>query len=456
MSDNRNRVPLLVGLVIVAAVLLLCICAVASVLIVRRTSRELISAVASPTAVEVARSPAQPAVETERVATETPAIEQPSAAPTATRSAPTATQERDTQAMAATAQPTVLQPGADIETEILTAIYKKVNPSVVNIAVRQRLDLGGSRSPQATPDDFFQEGQGSGFVWDRVGYIVTNNHVVQNATDVQVTFSDGVIVSAQVIATDLDSDLAVVKVDTTGLDLVPVELGDITTLEVGQRAIAIGNPFGLQGSLTSGIISALGRALPTIGSDFLIPDVIQTDAAINPGNSGGPLLDAQGRVIGVNFQIRSTVQANSGVGFAIPISIVRRVIPALITEGKYEYPYLGIRGGTFSPAWAEALGLDPKLRGAYVNELIRGGPAAEAGLRAGTRDTDINLGDTPLRAGGDLIIAVDGNRIIKFDDMLVYLIRNTSPGQTVQITVLRDGREQTIPLKLGARPRNGG
>jgi S1-C subfamily serine protease len=325
---------------------------------------------------------------------------------------------------------------------------------VVNIAVRLRLDLGDNSSPQATPDDFFQEGQGSGFVWDREGHIVTNNHVVQDATDVQVTFADGVVVPAQVLATDLDSDLAVVQIDTTGLALVPVELGDINALEVGQRAVAIGNPYGLQGSLTSGIISALGRALPTTGSDFLIPDVIQTDAAINPGNSGGPLLDAQGRVIGVNFQIRSLVQANSGVGFAVPISIIRRVIPALIADGKYEYPYLGIRGGTYSPAWAEALGLDAKLRGAYVTEVIEGGPAAAAGLRAGTRDTNLELGTSPLRAGGDLIVAVDWNPITKFDDMLVYLIRNTAPGQTVQLTVLRDGQEQTIPLTLGTRPHS--
>ena len=452
MSENRSRVPFLVGLIIVSAVLL-CIWGVVGLFVVRRAATGLAAGASVPAAAESAR----PAAAQPTVATSTPSAARSAAAPTATPLAAVAGEARDTQPMAATAQPIVIQiqPGADIETEILTAIYKKVNPSVVNIAVRQRLDLGGSRSPFATPDDFFQEGQGSGFVWDREGHIVTNNHVVQNATEVQVTFADGAVVPAKVVATDLDSDLAVVKVDPKGLDLVPVELGDITSLEVGQRAIAIGNPFGLQGSLTAGVISALGRAVPTTGSEFLIPDVIQTDAAINPGNSGGPLLDAQGRVIGVNFQIRSTVQANSGVGFAIPISIVRRVIPALIKDGKYEHPYLGIRGGTFSPAWAEALGLDPKLRGAYVNEVVRGGPAAEAGLRGGTRDTDIGLGDTPLRAGGDLIIAVDGNRITKFDDLLVYLIRNTSPGQTVQITVLRNGREQTIPVKLGARPHSG-
>jgi S1-C subfamily serine protease len=451
MSENRHRAPLLVGLIIVAAVLL-CLWGVVGLFVVRRAATGLAAGAPLPAAIERARpAAAQP------TATQTPIAGRSAAAPTATPLAAVAGEARDAQPMAATAQPIVIQiqPGADVETEILTAIYKKVNPSVVNIAVRQRLDLGGSRSPFATPDEFFQEGQGSGFVWDREGHIVTNNHVVQNATEVQVTFADGAVVPAQVVATDLDSDLAVVKVDPKGLDLVPVELGDINSLEVGQRAIAIGNPFGLQGSLTAGVISALGRALPTIGSEFLIPDVIQTDAAINPGNSGGPLLDAQGRVIGVNFQIRSTVQANSGVGFAIPISIVRRVIPALIKDGKYEYPYLGIRGGTFSPAWAEALRLDPKLRGAYVNEVVKGGPAAEAGLRGGTRDTDIGLGDTPLRAGGDLIVAVDGNRIVKFDDLLVYLIRNTSPGQTVQVTVLRDGREQTIPVKLGVRPHSG-
>lgn len=433
MRESRGRVALLAGLAVVVVVLL-GICGVAGAYVVRHSGTAW-AAVAATRASQAGRVALGP------TATPTTSVALTPLRAEATPSAP------------APSQPIIIQPGADVETEILTAVYRKVNPSVVNISVRQRVNLS-QELPFDVPDDFSQEGQGSGFVWDREGHIVTNNHVVQNATEVQVTFADGIMVPAEVIATDVDSDLAVVKVDPTGLDLVPVELGDPDSLAVGQRAIAIGNPFGLQGSLTAGVISALGRAIPTEGSEFLIPDVIQTDAAINPGNSGGPLLDSQGRVIGVNFQIVSAARSNSGVGFAIPISIVRRVVPALIKEGKYDYPYLGIRGGTFSPTWAKALGLDPKLRGAYVNEVVEGGPADQAGLRAGTRATDLILGDTPLRAGGDLIIAIDGQRVTRFDDVLVYLVRNTSPGQTVQITVLRDGKEQTIPVKLGKRPRS--
>jgi 2-alkenal reductase len=425
MRESRGRKALLAGLLVVVVVLL-GICGVTGAYVVRHSG----TAWAAVAATRALRS--------EPVALAATPVPTASAASTPLGVEPTP-------GASTASQPIIIQPGADVETEILTAVYRKVNPSVVNIAVRQRVSLNY---------DFSQEGQGSGFVWDREGHIVTNNHVVQNATEVQVTFADGVVVPAEVIATDADSDLAVVKVDPSGLNLVPVELGDPDSLAVGQRAIAIGNPFGLQGSLTAGVISALGRAIPTEGSEFLVPDVIQTDAAINPGNSGGPLLDSQGRVIGVNFQIVSAARSNSGVGFAIPISIVRRVVPALIKEGKYDYPYLGIRGGTFSPTWAKALGLDPKLRGAYVNEVVKGGPADQAGLRAGTRDTDLVLGDTPLRAGGDLITAIDGHRVTRFDDVLVYLVRNTSPGQTVQITVLRNGQEQTIPVKLGKRPRS--
>jgi 2-alkenal reductase len=244
-------------------------------------------------------------------------------------------------------------------------------------------------------------------------------------------------------------------------ELRPVELGDVDEVEVGDRAIAIGNPFGLEGTLTQGIISAKGRSIPALTS-FAIPEALQTDAAINPGNSGGPLLDWQGRVIGVNAQIEtgsSLVQANTGIGFAIPVNIVKRVVPALITDGRYDHAWLGISGQTYSPAWADTLGFSEEMRGAYVMYVEPGGPADEAGLQAGTRQTDIMLGfdlgqPVYLAAGGDMIVAVNDQPVKKFDDLLVYLERYTSPGDRVELTVVRsDGRQQVIPVKLGKRPQ---
>ena len=332
----------------------------------------------------------------------------------------------------------VIQPSADVETEILTAVYKKVNPSVVNITVG--------------------EGQGSGFVWDTKGHIVTNDHVVRQAEEVYVTFSDGVQLPAEVIGEDPDSDLAVLRIDPEQHDLRPVELGDVDEVKVGDRAIAIGNPFGLQGTLTEGIISAKGRSIPAL-TGFAIPEALQTDAAINPGNSGGPLLDARGRVIGVNAQIQTGspfVRANTGIGFAIPVNIVRRVVPALIEKGRYDHPFLGIHGLRYSPVLWEKLGLDPQQRGAYVNRVEPGGPSDRAGIRGGTRPTGEYLPGIepePLYAGGDLIIAIGDRPVKDFDDLLVYLFRYASPGDVVDLTVIRDGKKVVIPVKLGVRPR---
>jgi len=329
----------------------------------------------------------------------------------------------------------------DVETQILTEVYRKVNSSVVNI-----------RTDQA---------EASGFVWDTEGHIVTNDHVVQSARDVLVTFADGVSLPAKVIGEDPDSDLAVVEVDPDLHELRPVELGDVDAIDVGDRAIAIGNPFGLEGTLTQGIISAKGRSISALTS-FAIPEALQTDAAINPGNSGGPLLDSEGRVIGVNAQIEtgsSLVQANTGIGFAIPVNIVKRVVPALIAEGRYDHAWLGISGQTYSPAWASALGFPEEARGAYVMQVEPEGPADEAGLQAGTKQTDILLGfdygqPVYLVAGGDMIVAVNDQPIKKFDDLLVYLERYTSPGDQIELTVVRsNGRQQVIPVKLGKRPQ---
>lgn len=361
----------------------------------------------------------------------------------------TATEAQETPVQTATAE------CADLEPQLYETVYERVNPSVVYIENQTRL----TRSNNAT----LPASSGSGFVWDTQGHIVTNNHVVANADRLQVTFFDGVTMPAELVGTDPDSDLAVIKVDPKIAHLVPVTLGDISQVKVGQRAIAIGNPFGLVGTMTTGIVSAIGRSLPSnpeSTQSYNIPQVIQTDAAINPGNSGGPLLNDRGEVIGVNFQIRSDGGTNSGVGFAIPVNIVQRVVPALIADGKYQHAYLGIRGQTYSPAWAEALGFAPDVRGAYVMEVVSGGPASRAGLRGATTATDVILGLSAtgpvyLPRGGDLIIAIDGQPVKAFDDILVYLENEKSPGDKVELTVLRAGsrEEVKITVTLAARPQ---
>jgi len=346
-----------------------------------------------------------------------------------------------------------IAPGADAESQIFEAIYQKVNPSVVRID--NLTTQGNGFSSAVVP-----QGEGSGFVWDTAGHIVTNDHVVQGADQLQVTFADGTVLDAQLVGADPNADLAVIKVDPSLVTLVPVEQGDISQVKVGERAIAIGNPFGFQGTMTTGIVSALGRSIPAL-TGFNIPQAIQTDAAINPGNSGGPLLNVQGQVIGVNSQIQSSTQSNSGVGFAIPIDEVQRVVPSLIKTGSYHHSYLGLSGSTFSQAWAQALGFPANTKGVYVQDTLSGGPAAAAGLRGGTQNTNLLLGvssnGTPgyLQSGGDLITAINGQSITTMDDLLVYLENNTSPGQVVHLTVLRSGGQQrTVNVVLGERPES--
>jgi 2-alkenal reductase len=352
---------------------------------------------------------------------------------------------------------TIVQPppeGIDYESAVLRNVYEQVNPSVVNITVNfAHPAITGS--DEDLPEGFEITSSGSGFVWDTAGHIVTNYHVVETVDNVQVTFSDGTMSLAEVVGRDEDSDLAVIKIDPTGYNLVPVRLGNMDDIYVGMRVAAIGNPFGLQGTLTSGIVSALGRSIPapTTRGNFSIPDSVQTDAAINPGNSGGPLLNERGELIGVNAQIRSEVQANSGVGFALPVSIVSRVVPSLIDSGGYEHSYLGVSGSTFSPICAEELGLEPALRGVLVGDAIAGGPAARAGLRGASGRIETEYPTIcPGETGGDLVTAIDGQPITSFDDMLIYMARYTSPGDTVQLTILRDGEERQVDLTLAARP----
>ena len=299
-------------------------------------------------------------------------------------------------------------------------------------------------------------GTGSGFVFDGDGNIVTNYHVVEGATNVEVDFPSGYKTYGTVIGTDLDSDLAVVKVDVPNDELVPLPLGNSDQLRVGQTVIAIGNPFGLSGTMTTGIVSALGRTLDSLndaptGGFFTAGDIIQTDAAINPGNSGGPLFNIGGEVIGINRAIRTTSSSatgepvNSGIGFAISINIVKRVVPDLIEFGYYDYPYMGISSvSDLSLQSIEALNLE-RQTGAYVTSVSPGSPAEDAGVRGAS-------GETGMPTGGDLIIGIDGIEVLQFDNLLKYLINNKSPGDVVVLTVLREGEEVDLEMTLGKRP----
>ncbi len=362
--------------------------------------------------------------------------------------------------------PLVVQQPADVGAVaalegVLEQIYAEVNPSVVNIQVVETAssssfvfpDIPGFPSIPSVPN--VQQALGSGFVWDAQGHIVTNNHVVEGADKVTVTFYDGTTVPAEVVGTDPDSDLAVIQVDVPAEQLRPVHVADSTQVKVGELAIAIGNPFGLEGTMTMGIISALGRTLPADstsaqGQTYSIPDIIQTDAPINPGNSGGVLLDDSGRVIGVTAAIESSVQSSAGIGFVIPSQIVEKVVPALIETGHYDQPWIGISGTSLVPDLATAAGLAADQRGALVIDVVPDSPAQKAGLQGSDRQVEID-GQT-ARVGGDVIAAVDGQPVKDFDDLVAYLANSTEVGQTIALEVLRNGKQETIDLTLAARP----
>jgi S1-C subfamily serine protease len=323
----------------------------------------------------------------------------------------------------------------------LSALYESTLPGVVSIRVFS--DAGS--------------GAGSGFVFDEQGHILTNFHVVEGATEVEVDFSSGFKTYGTVIGTDLDSDLAVVKVDVPADELHPLPIGNSDLLRVGDTVIAIGNPFGLSGTMTTGIVSALGRTLDSLndapgGGFFTAGDIIQTDAAINPGNSGGPLFNINGEVIGINRAIRTTSfsnggdPVNSGIGFAISINIVKRVAPAIIANGYYDYPYMGISSiSDLNLHSIEALGL-PQQTGAYVTAVSPDSPAEKAGVQGASANGD------GVPVGGDLIIGIDGIEVQQFDTLLKYLINNKAPGDVVTLTVLRDGQEITLEMTLDKRP----
>ncbi len=344
----------------------------------------------------------------------------------------------------------------------LEQIYAKVSPSVVNIQVV--LPQQASVSPSAIPgfpyfgqqpQQQYAEALGSGFVWDKQGDIVTNNHVVAGASKITVTFSDGSMVPAKVVGTDPASDLAVIKVNVPASRLQPVTLADSSQLKVGQLNVAIGNPFGLKGTMTVGFISALGRLLPAgsasqQGPSYSIPDIIQTDAPINPGNSGGVLLNDQGQLIGVTSAIISPVKASSGVGFAIPSNIVKEVATSLIKTGQFEHPWLGLSGTSLTPELNQAMHLKAGQEGALIVNVTPGGPAAKANLLGSTQQATI-LGQQ-VSVGGDVIVALNGQTIKSFDN-LINDMAMMQVGQKVTLTVLHNGQTKNVEITLTARPQ---
>jgi len=332
-----------------------------------------------------------------------------------------------------------------LETQI-QIVYQRASPAVVNITTR------------SIAYDFFlnavpREGSGSGFVYDTQGHIVTNYHVIENARELQVTFADGQTLSARVVGTDPSNDLAVIKVEGLKDSIPPLPLGDSEGLKVGQFVIAIGNPFGLERTLTFGVVSATGRVIRS-PDDRVVGEVIQTDAAVNPGNSGGPLLNLRGELIGVNTAILSPSGASAGIGFAIPSRTVKRVVPKLISEGRYPHPWLGVQLFDLTPQRVQALerlGMKlPVEHGVMIVEVEAASPAAKGGLRGGTRVA--RLGNVMLPVGGDVIIAIDEQPIRSTLDLVIYLETRTQVGQTVQIKIIREGQTQTIPVTLGTRP----
>ena len=319
---------------------------------------------------------------------------------------------------------------------LLANRYEQLSPGVVNINVIIGGDQGG-------------QGAGSGFILDKEGHIVTNHHVIDQAAFVTVVFYNGIEMQAEIVGSDDDSDLAVLLVSPLPDDVHPLPLADSDLAHVGDWAIAIGNPFGLGSSMTLGIISAVGRVIPSGAAGFSIPQAIQTDAAINPGNSGGPLLNLAGQVIGVNAQIRTGgSNGNTGVGFAIPSNVLRRVIPVLIANGGYQWPWAGIQGESINLLLSEANEL-PNQQGAYLDAILPNGPADDADLQGSTGTTTVDGFQVPV--GGDVVIAVDGEATRNFDELLNRIAFKT-PGDEVVFTVLRDGQQIDSTVVLEARP----
>jgi S1-C subfamily serine protease len=342
---------------------------------------------------------------------------------------------------------------ADAEYMLLTNLYERSAPSVVNIEVI-RQDNGVTST-----------NRGSGFIFDRNGHIITNAHMINGASEIIITFDDGFVTQATSVGLDVYSDLAVLRVDVPVSRLIPLALADSSQVRVGERAIAIGNPFGLSSSMTQGIVSALGRNLRSaelingaVIPGFQNPSIIQVDTVINPGNSGGPLLNSRGEVIGVNTAIRTDTGRFQGVGFAVPSNTIARVAPELISRGRVDYSWMGIstvssEDGRTLAAISGELGL-PVNRGVLISNIMSNSPAQEAGLHGGNKWVTLRDG-TSVCAGGDIIIAVNGQFISTMDELVAYLVQDTIPGDTVALLVVREGSTFEVPLTLRSRPDSG-
>jgi len=319
----------------------------------------------------------------------------------------------------------------------LVELFKKTEQGVVKIET----DANNSLSDR--------NAVGSGFVYDIFGHTITNAHVIENATKVTVTFLDGNQYNAEIIGADKFTDIAVIKVNEKPRLLHPLDIGDSSVLLVGEQVAAIGNPFGLSGSMTSGIVSQLGRLLYSQDNGFSIPDVIQTDAAINPGNSGGPFLNMKGEVIGINTAIRSSTGEFTGVGFAVPSNTIKKIVPSLIEEGKYHHPWMGITGIDIDPDLAKIRELG-SAKGFLVVTVIDGHPADDAGLQGVSKTVEIDGKEYPI--DGDIIVSVDGKEVRKINDLLVHLQREKSVGDEMILGVMRDGDLIHLTLTLAERP----
>ena len=326
------------------------------------------------------------------------------------------------------------------DTELtLPDLFQNVEKSVVQITDSNEIDL-------------FESRLGSGFVYDDNGHIITNHHVVSGGGNrLDVTFQDGSVYRASLIGSDPSADIAVLYVKEVSKEkLLPLSLADSSKVRVGERVAAIGNPFGLSGSMSTGIVSGVGRQIPAQEEEgFTIPDIIQTDAPINPGNSGGPLLNMRGEVIGINSAIFSTTGQFAGVGFAIPSNTIAQVVPSLITTGSYQHPWLGVAGMDMTPGIASRLGLD-EPRGFLVMDVVVGSPAEKAGIQRGEEDAVID--GISMKLGGDVILAIDNNTVRKIDDILAYVEIEKSVGDDLKLTILRGGQTMEVIATLSARP----
>tara|TARA_B100000530_G_scaffold335644_1_gene288236 strand:+ start:1573 stop:2712 length:1140 start_codon:yes stop_codon:yes gene_type:complete len=328
----------------------------------------------------------------------------------------------------------------------LSNLYDSSLSSIVHIKVIQTVPSMGFFSQNQS-----RRSNGSGFVWDKLGHIVTNYHVVANVDNVEVQFSDGSEFLAKVVGLDPNSDLAVIKLETNDLSFTPLNLGNSNEVNVGNYTFAIGSPFGQEFSMTSGIVSAIKRTVPSQNSTFTIPNVIQTDAAINPGNSGGPLLDMNGKVIGINSQIITQNGGNAGIGFAVPVNTAKAIVPTLIKGEKFLYPWIGISGMNLSKNHKKALQIEENMDGVMIVDVMIGGPAEKSDLKGYQETISDNYNSYP--SGGDIILSINEIPISSMNELSSVLFENHSSGETISLSILRDLEKIKVDLELEPRPQ---